>query len=479
MSFVFQGVTSTEGPAPSAGRSALSRALLAWGARPTLLMLLPLLAAVFVLMSGTDPAQAIPSFARQTGQACAACHTTLPELTPFGRRFKLGGYTLGGKNLFTGEFPPIAGMVLPSFSHTKKSQDAAPAPGFTKFSRNDNVSVDQVSAFYGGTIVGDLGAFIQGTYDGVENAAALDNTDIRYAHNTTILGKDTILGISVNNNPTVQDVWNTTPAWGWPQFGSALAPQFSPPGSIIQEALGGQVAGVSAYTFWNDLVYAEVGGYFALSKDVQKALNTLGDDRLTAPAPYARVAIENTWGDYDLMVGGFVMATSLQPGRVPGFGTDDYVDAGFDSQFQYMGEKNIFTLKFSDIYETARLHASVAQGNASKVNNHLNVLNVSGTWVYDHDYSLAGGFFDVSGSKDMLRYGDSVTGNPRGTGITLDAAWSPFMEGGPDAYKTFNLRLGLQYTHYFDLYGSSKNFDGLGHNASDNDTLFLYALAVF
>ena len=39
-------------------------------------------------------ASAVPSFARQTGQPCATCHTAFPELTPFGRRFKLNGYTL-------------------------------------------------------------------------------------------------------------------------------------------------------------------------------------------------------------------------------------------------------------------------------------------------------------------------------------------------------------------------------------------------
>jgi len=36
-------------------------------------------------------ASAVPSFARQTGQPCATCHTAFPELTPFGRRFKLSG----------------------------------------------------------------------------------------------------------------------------------------------------------------------------------------------------------------------------------------------------------------------------------------------------------------------------------------------------------------------------------------------------
>ncbi|MEJ2687039.1 MAG: cytochrome C, partial [Gammaproteobacteria bacterium] len=41
-------------------------------------------------------ANAVPSFARQTGLACMACHTVFPELTPFGRTFKLNGYTLTG-----------------------------------------------------------------------------------------------------------------------------------------------------------------------------------------------------------------------------------------------------------------------------------------------------------------------------------------------------------------------------------------------
>src|SRR5258708_1597705 len=35
-----------------------------------------------------------PSFARQTGLACSACHTHYPELTAMGRQFKLNGYVL-------------------------------------------------------------------------------------------------------------------------------------------------------------------------------------------------------------------------------------------------------------------------------------------------------------------------------------------------------------------------------------------------
>ncbi|MGO9983712.1 MAG: hypothetical protein ACLPIX_05815, partial [Rhodomicrobium sp.] len=41
-------------------------------------------------------ASAVPAYARQTGQPCATCHTAFPELTPYGRQFKLTGYTAGG-----------------------------------------------------------------------------------------------------------------------------------------------------------------------------------------------------------------------------------------------------------------------------------------------------------------------------------------------------------------------------------------------
>src|ERR1700682_2580585 len=67
--------------------------------------------AVVVVLAGyltigfAPPAEALPSFARQTGQPCGACHTDFPALTPFGRRFKLLGYTVGGGKFRTTPFP--------------------------------------------------------------------------------------------------------------------------------------------------------------------------------------------------------------------------------------------------------------------------------------------------------------------------------------------------------------------------------------
>src|SRR5438552_1854079 len=50
-----------------------------------------------VLLLAVSQAYGLPSFARQTGQKCAACHVggNWPQLTPWGRFFKLAGYTPG------------------------------------------------------------------------------------------------------------------------------------------------------------------------------------------------------------------------------------------------------------------------------------------------------------------------------------------------------------------------------------------------
>ena len=58
------------------------------------------LALVMLGLTCALPAQALPLFARQTGMACLACHTVYPELTHFGRMFKLNGYQLdNGKDI--------------------------------------------------------------------------------------------------------------------------------------------------------------------------------------------------------------------------------------------------------------------------------------------------------------------------------------------------------------------------------------------
>ena len=145
------------------------------------------------LLAASGEAGAVPAFARQTGMACMACHVSFPELTPFGRFFKMTGYTLKNNDTI-----PLSGMVQISRTNTRTidQQDF-------DFVRNGDTVLQQASLFYAGRIYGPVGAFAQWTYDGIGHHSALDNTDIRAAWHLTREDIDFIYGVTVNNNPTV------------------------------------------------------------------------------------------------------------------------------------------------------------------------------------------------------------------------------------------------------------------------------------
>jgi hypothetical protein len=132
-------------------------------------------------------------FARQTGMAWAACHTVFPELTPFGRGFKLNHYVFDNIKQVTGidtsarqtlainSSPPISLMAQISYTHTSTAlPDSAITVALAK--DGDLAIPQQVSFFYAGKIADSLGAFVQLTCDGIEAHFGFDNTDIRYAH---------------------------------------------------------------------------------------------------------------------------------------------------------------------------------------------------------------------------------------------------------------------------------------------------------
>ena len=180
------------------------------------------------------------------------------------------------------------------------------------------------------------------------------------------------------------------------------------------------------------------------------------------------------------------MIADIVPGRVSGFGVDHTVDVGVDAQYQYSGEMNSFTLKVSNIYEQQRLGASYALGNSSNLTIGCARFKVSGSWVYDHTYSLSAGLFDVAGSADAGLYSSGAlsgtpmgNGMPNGRGLIFDAAYLPFSHGGPALWPWANARIGVSYTMYLKLYGGTTNFDGFGHNAQDNNTAFVYAWMAF
>jgi len=59
-------------------------------------LLASLLTLTAVMLLTSSVAEAVPSFSRQLRASCSQCHTQSfgPNLTPFGRDFKMGGYTM-------------------------------------------------------------------------------------------------------------------------------------------------------------------------------------------------------------------------------------------------------------------------------------------------------------------------------------------------------------------------------------------------
>ena len=172
--------------------------------------------AAFIAGVGPD-AHAVPSFSRQTGLKCSVCHSNPPELTSFGRTFKLEGYTLTDakadasiedKDLKLNRYFPLSVMLLLSDTYTQIS-----VPG----AQNGTAGFPQaLSLFLAGAMSPHFGGMTQLTYSHQSDHVTLDNTDIRYANRTTLGSKDFLFGLSLNNSPTVEDVWNTTPSWGYP-----------------------------------------------------------------------------------------------------------------------------------------------------------------------------------------------------------------------------------------------------------------------
>src|SRR5215472_2129288 len=191
--------------------------------RPKVSRLLGALCVVLILQAlAAQDARAVPSFAAQTGQPCTACHVGAfgPQLTPTGRAFKIGGYTqTGGEGLAA--HIPLAAMVQGSFTNTNSPQ---PGPAAPDYGRNNNFTFDDISLFLAGRATDYLGAFIQGTYSGVDRAFKLDNTDVRLTTPLEVGATELRIGLDLNNGPTVQDPFNSTFVWGYPYIFSSLAP---------------------------------------------------------------------------------------------------------------------------------------------------------------------------------------------------------------------------------------------------------------
>ena len=422
----------------------------------------------------TGAALAVPSYAQQTGMPCQQCHTTAygPALTDYGRQFKLNGYVFGDNHpLF-----PVALMVQGGYTHTSADQPEAPAP---QFGVNGQTSVDQVSLFVASRITSHLGLFAQITYDGIGHGTSWDNLDLRYARAFNLGNTALVAGVSVNNNPTVQDLWNSTPAWGFPYISSALAP--TPAASPYIGGLGSTVVGATAYVMVNNHFYLEAGGYRGLSNQWLKNFGVGADanPNLSGVAPYWRAAVQSTAGPHSFSVGTFGIDAHVQPDPSQAE-KDRYTDFGFDATYQYAGPgSSVVAVNGSLIHERQRLEASFAGGGSDSLGNNLQSQSLDVTYAYKRTWVGTINEFSTTGNTNALLYAPaplsgSNNGSPDSSGYTLQVEYVPFGKLDSVARPWLNLRLGLQYVGYSKFNGGSSNYDGSNRSAHDNDTVFAF-----
>ena len=413
-----------------------------------------------------------PSFARQTGLACNVCHTHYPELTATGRAFKLNGYVFrradslqgrspeGQQNLLLNLVTPLSFMLQTSFTATKKAP-----PG----TQNGVVFFpDQLSLFTGGEVTPHVGGFLQVTFDPQSGALGLDNADFRYANHTTLFGRHTTYGLSLNNNPTVQDIWNSTPAWGFPYGSSAAAPAPSA-AAQIDGTLGQQVAGLTAYTLWNGDVYLEAGAYRSAPIGVSRPLDSTAAGVLSGVAPYWRVAFPNTFGKHYLSVGTYGMSLKTFPAGVSG-PANRFTDIAFDLSYLLPLGPNSFTTDATWIHETQYWDA----GGAANAKNTLNTVRFDAMYHLGHEYAFTVAPFVTTGSTDTLLYAPAPL-----TGSRLGSPNFSGVIGEVDVMPWQNLRMQFQYVYYGKFNGSRTDYDGAGRNASDNNTVYVLFWLLF
>ena len=449
----------------------------------------PIMVLLFFFAVNPPSALAVPSYARQTGLACSGCHYAPPELNPAGRRFKLLGYVDRGDetkvvtsdgskshaalNLLASL--PLSVMFETSFTATK-----SPVPA----TQNGNLQIPQdMSLFLSGAWTSHIGSFLQVTYETQADHFTSDNTDIRYANKTKMSGKELVYGLDLNNNPTVEDLWNSTPAWGYPWIASNVAP--TPTATpIINGALAQDVAGFGGYAMWNDHLYVNMELYRSQHvAGLEPNPGTNYQHNIVGVAPYWRVAWQESTGTTQFEIGTYGMHVKSTNGAINNGVSDvydGYTDWAFDTQYdRTLSRTNVLTLRGTYIRENSQLPSTLPGcGTAGQgpCGHHLNTFMPNVEYHFGNRYTGTLGWFITSGTADINLYppgsvSGSANGDPRSAGYIANFSYWPWQ----------NLDLSAQYTGYTRFNGGSSSYDVTpnGRNASANNTVYLDAKFIF
>ncbi len=424
-------------------------------------------------------AQALPSFARQTGTECAACHVggVGPHLTPHGIRFKLSGYTDGDKASV-----PLSAQLRVSHNDTELPSD-----------KSTN-RLDEASLYLAGRLAPKLGAYIKVMHSndpfntGEARHTELHNVDVRFADSTRWQDKDLGWGLSLNNNPGVQDPLDANQAWGFPALGTT--------GSLFNNTTAPTVArrvlGLTANALWDQHWYLEAGGYRSLSRSAQ---DSLGHDpqadpgRFSGLAPYWRLAYLQDlktqfigFGLYGMNAKRQLAVLSPQPRTTERTGPDDSLsDIGVDAMYEYLGNRDhVIQLRANLVRERRRYGSTPVNpftGLTAPARATVRESTLSGTYVFRQTYGLTAAVMRSS-SADPVRYYPFGRTDTKARYVEL--FWTPLGKEDSWGAPWANVRVAAVWTRFDRFNGGSVNvFGPYSPNAADLNSFQIYAQFTF
>jgi hypothetical protein len=455
------------------------------------------------------PAQALPAFAAQTGQPCVFCHIGAfgPQLTPAGRAFKIGGYTQTGGEGWRSKIP-LAFYWQGSL--TSLAKDTPAGTTTNRYAPNNNFNLDQASIFVVGNIGEHSGIFSQWTASDNLSAVAMDNTDFRpYTDEFEVNDTTLRVGISLNNNPTIQDPYNSAFAWDYPFIQPSAALQPTPAADVILDAGFNQNSiGANVYLWYDRRLYLDAGLYVSQSNWLLTRLgNAYGVGGIQGVAPYARAAYEWDWDEgsdtqQSAHVGLIFMnanvnpvdpfAANNNPGVTGAFGRNSYTDITIDGGYQFLGDgTHIGTVLANYTHEWQGLKGSAniaapnpATGYPYGSSYELDKVTFSASYWYRNTYGLTLGWEGIWGKRNPVLYQPaplfgSANNSPNSSTFIVEADWVPFGKEDSWARPFANFKLGVQYWLNTQFNGQSQNYDGFGRSARDNNTIYVFAWQAF
>ncbi len=411
-----------------------------------------------------ERAYAIPSFTRQTGFSCDECHTVYPNLTPFGREFKMHGYTMSVSKavksssdatttplMNLNKVPMLSVRIVSLWSNQAGGNNGivprgitTGGQGFVSFPAgyNDKETFNLLgdsSIYIAGKISPYLGTFME--FSGIDDEGGglglgmLDT--VLVAPDASVGGKSVVYGVRGVDAVFTGDPSNVLGTWGLTSQLMGMSTHntlFDPNRAMVE---GGEL-----YGMWGGFngggLFGTVGFYHPTGSQTAGSfvqgnlagmsgtpgtLNTSTVDEAVRLAYYLP-ALGNLYAEAGASAY-FGKEGMLAPSTASisnPFYTDTYYNYAIDAQVQYIGDKNLAEL-FA-IYQSQNdskfygqdLYSNINYG-ASGTSVQRNGLAVTADYYYERTYGAYVKFLTQSSGKvkDM-----DVTGT------VLGLSWFPW-----------------------------------------------------